>query len=186
MSLRFFPFLIPALASSDTLEVAGEIIAVRDASAGFALSIDGEAPVIGLTRGDKIRRGAGYRSVRLQNLTNAPLSVTLALGGLGDDVEDYRTNVRPQIASRSTLLWYAGIPVGARSLINAPDPERVEVFFRSPSSNTDQILIYSADDGGALFVTLAPGDRFRVNYTGAIYGASLNSQQFLEAIVTRY
>lgn len=183
-NLRAFIYSIAA-GSFTEANVVGRMISVLEASAAFKLSWDNNAP-IPADRGLKFV--TDYNYLKLENSSGSTITVTLLLGD--GDIQDYRTNVRPQIASKAFLLWNAAVDgtlvVGNESFIQASNPNRVEALFQSPIANTADIIIKGATGSTSRLWTLKPGDSFRVNYTGPIYANSASVGQVLLANATEY
>lgn len=171
MSLRTYDLVIPAGAGSSTdLAVSGPLFAVLAADSPFAVSFDGEAPLADVERGLKITRP--FQSLRLVNQSATATTVKIIAGS--GDVNDYRTNVRPQIASDFETLFNEALasaisPPNALQ-VAAADADRVEVIVFAWAANVGSIFIEGHPvDTSKRIKAVLPGETFRINYTGPIY-----------------
>lgn len=171
-SLRKYVFNLAA-GASDKLDVDGPLLSVLDSSTPFLLSLDNAAP-IPAERGLKFRWP--FKAVSVQNPTASAIVITLLIGDA--DIEDYRPQVKQQIASRSRTAFAANVTVTGTpwTLVEAADETRVEVVLHSPSTNTGFLKLFSeAANGSSCFGIAYPGQVFRINYKGPVYiGTNVN------------
>jgi hypothetical protein len=170
MSLRIIPVTVAAGVGnrSDPLQVKGTLLAIREATAPFSIVIDGGFPLGPIERGDKLRMQ--YNGFQIVNLTAAALTVFVAVGESGD-IEDYRVNVKPQIASRASTLWDTTFNATAATanLVSASDTERVELICFATATNAARVILEAEQGTTKRIGKVEPGQTFRVFYTGPVY-----------------
>lgn len=187
MSLRILTINVPAGIGANTpLDVAGTVFAVRETTAPFSLSVNGESPIGPLERGDKFRRP--YTQVSFINLTAVALTVKVIVGN--GEYEDFRPTVRQEVASTTSAIWngvaVTGMTAVTANLIELANPFRVEVLAQADALNVGYIVLQSQAAANCGIQVLLPGEKFRIFYKGAIYARSTNGTDILALVVTQY